>query len=387
MTIIYPIKRFKELFFRQNKKPVIFAVVALVIGIYSGIYAQSTGSYWQYDMGYGSIIEHKNGLSHLNTAHPTLYRLSYITPSDTTSRWKRRFNYPDQGFSVMVQDFHNSTLGQTIGINYHTLFYLFNRNKQHQLMLDLGLGFAYATKTFNFETNYKNNVIGSPVTIAPQLSLLYRLPIRSHWAINSGFSFTHYSCASFKQPNNGINAVFIRLGASYRPRPEHILYPPSKKPPLPGNRTPHMGIVAKLGMHESYPGLGTKIVYEISPYISKQIQPLGHLNLGIDLINSQADKTYANYLYTAMIEEPNRTLNDHKRLGLYVGYEHFFNKISCEADLGYYLYKTMDHYMDTYQTLKIKYHLKQSDLRIGLGLRIHMFKANYSTIDIQYQWL
>ncbi|PIE48207.1 MAG: hypothetical protein CSA40_01480 [Flavobacteriales bacterium] len=357
------------------------------MGVFTETHAQNTGSYWQYDMGYGSILEHKNGLSHLNTAHPAFYRLSYMTASDTTSRWKRRFNYPDQGFSIMVQDFHNSTLGQTIGLNYHTLFYLLNRNKQHQLMLDLGLGFAYATKTFDFETNHKNNVIGAPVTIAPQLSLVYRLPIRSHWAINSGLSFTHYSSASFKQPNSGINTVFIKFGASYKPQPKSFHYPGVQKPPLPESRPLHMGIVAKLGFHEAHPGLGTKFVYEISPYISKQIQPLGHLNLGMDFINSQADKTYADFLYTIMIENPNRTLQEHKRLGLYVGYEHFFNRISCEADLGYYLYKNMDHYMDVYQNIKIKYRFKQSNLRIGLGLKTHVFKANYSTIDIQYQCL
>lgn len=343
-------------------------------------------SIFEFDYGIGSIIEHKNTLSHLIQAHPNYYQFSISKPSDTTSVWKKRFNYPDQGMSLIVQDFKNEILGQTIGLNYNTTFYLRKRNKANQLLIDLGLGLAYATNHFDFTDNNKNSVISTSIVYNQNVAINYLWQIKDGWALKTGLGFTHFSNASFKQPNNGINSVFLNFGINYNRSSDQFTYPEPQKPPLPDERKLHFGMVGKIGFHESYPSLGTQVVYEISPYLSKQIKPLGHLNMGLDLINSQADKTYADYLYISKIEHPDRILEEHKRVGLYLGYEQFFNKISCEADLGYYLYKKLDVYTDVYQNIKIKYHFKSSKIRVGLGLKLHLFRANYSTFEIQYQW-
>lgn len=352
------------------------------------IISQNAGaqSIYEFDYGFGSVIAHKNTLSHLVLSHPNYYQFTVLKPSDTSRIWKRRFNYPDQGIGLIVQDFKNNLLGQTVGVNYHTTFYLRDRNKAGQFLLNMGLGLSYNTRPFDMENNNKNSVISSSIIYNQVITLNYQWQFSDNWFLKTGLGFTHFSNASFRQPNNGINSAFLNFGIKHHKTGNSLTYPKPQKPALPDVRKINYGITGKVGFHEPYPGLGTHVVYEINPFVSKQYFPMGNINAGIDFTFSQADKVYAEYLYVSKVENPERILENHNRIGLYLGYEQVFNNISCEADLGYYLYKKLDDtYTNMYENIKIKYKIKNTKFKVGLGLKLHLIKANFASLDLQYQ--
>ncbi len=357
----------------------------IVFSISFKVFSQETPDNWQLNYGYGSVIKHKESMGHLVTRHPRLFQWSWSHPADTLSVWKKRFNYPDVGISIFQEQFRNDILGTVTGINYVTTHYLRNRNARHQFLLDIGVGFAYSNKPFDLQSNNKNNSISSSITFSQHLKLNYKTPLINHFSFQMGGTFVHFSNAGYKNPNNGINTVFMNLGLNYVPFENITVYPNKTKPNnLCQSTRWQTGVSFKMGLHESYPNIGTKPIYEISTFLSKKIKPLAHLLMGFDFINSKSDKRYAELIYVSRVENLDRTLSDHKRIGIYAGYEQFFDKISIEGDVGYYLYAPFDIHPDLYQKIEIKYHFPNSNFSTGLGLRLHFFRANYASAQLHY---
>jgi hypothetical protein len=241
------------------------------------VFAQETPAYWQLNLGYGSAIKHRESMGHLVTEHPYLFQLSWAKTSDTTTVWKKRFNYPDVGVTLSHERFRNETLGNVTGLSYFTNYYLLNRNNRNQLTAELGFGMSYTDSPFDFETNNQNNAMSSGFLYNQYLKFNYRHPSnipRSRYS-NRHITFIHFSNASFKSPNNGINSVFLNLGLNFNPSSQEILYPNNKNYEIVNSKKPvSLSLKLGLGIHEVYPGLGTKPVYIGSALLSKPISKL-----------------------------------------------------------------------------------------------------------------
>jgi hypothetical protein len=69
------------------------------------------------------------------------------------------------------------------------------------------------------------------------------------------------------------------------------------------------------------------------------------------------------------------TINtDSKRVGVFVGYELFINRISLEAQLGYYVYQPYKSDIPVYDRLGMKYYITNK-MYTGLSIKTHVFLA------------
>jgi hypothetical protein len=349
--------------------------------------AQDTGSYWQADYAFGSIIEHKKLIGHLVKAHPEFLSISWQQNSPTDVTWKKRYNYPDWGFSISYQNFNNPTLGKVIGLQYQTTYYLLNRNAKNQLNLQMRTGIAYNTNPLSLSDNNKNVAMSSSLQLAEFIKLDYKIPnLFKNIGFHTGLLLTHYSNASYKNPNFGINSLFLSTGFDWQ-KSEKLYYPkkPIKKR-IPKQKI-HLNTALYLGVHEAKAGLGDKPVYIISGYGSKKIGNKSTLQFGFDFFNSQAVKDFAGFRYHIQIESPDRVLLDHKQIGLFGGHELVFNKISLETLVGYYLYNPLKYSPSIYQKIALKHNLNSKKTALSLNLKVHNFKAEYLTLGFHYQLL
>lgn len=360
-------------------------IIFLLLIFFVKNFGQTVQEIYQINTAYGSVFEHRNDIAHLITEHPILYQLSYSKTSDTLSAWKKHLNFPDIGISMIHQKFGNEMLGNLTGLTYFTNFYLLNRNATNQINLELGLGIAYTDSPMDPENNNQNNVLSSNLVYHQYLKCQYRRPfIFKRFGLQTGLTFTHFSNASFKSPNLGINSLFFNIGLNYMVQESKIVYPKKiksmkflKKQPL------KYFISAKLGWHEVYSGLGSKPIYSLSAFVAKPYKTFSDFQLGLDYYNSQSEKQYAEFQYIAGFNNAKK-IYDHQQIGIFAGYKQYFDKFSLDAQIGYYLYNPLNLNMAVYE--KITFHYKLDDkFKLGLGIKIHNFRANHAALELQYQ--
>src|SRR5690606_19843489 len=96
--------------------------------------------------------------------------------------------------------------------------------------------------------------------------------------------------------------------------------------------------------------------------------------LGTELFLTQSYKEYIKFQSVAYPEEGVTTDTDYKRIGLFVGYELFINRISLEAQLGYYVYQPYKSDIPIYDRVGMKYYITNKTYT-GLSIKTHVFLA------------
>ncbi len=372
------------MFLPKNIKPIIIFIFAFFAKS-TLVQAQKSSNYWQTNYAIGSIIKHQKSIGHLNIAHPQFASISWHKGFAADSKWESRYNYPDWGIMISHHNFKNSTLGNVLAVQYLTTYYLLDRKRKNQLNLQVGAGFGYNTYPFDLESNNQNIVMSTHFQTAQLFKLNYsRHNLFKNIGFQAGLMVSHFSNASFKKPNTGINTLFINAGLNYRLSNSETTYPKQNKKEE-FLATP-LGIYLNIngGMHSAKAGLDTKFTYCASSYLKKQIGYKSGFQLGIDFFNSQANKDLADFNFHTKIEHPNKKLLDHKQVGIFAGHELFFNKIALETLVGYYLYKPFKINRQVYQKIGFKYYLN-SKTAIGLNLKVHLFTAEYLTLGFHHQ--
>ena len=370
----------------KNIKPITIFIFAFFVSS-TLVLAQESSSYWQTNYAIGSIIKHQKSIGHLNIAHPQFASISWHKGFAADSEWRKRYNYPDWGVIISHHNFKNSKLGNVLAVQYLTTYYLLNRNNKNQLNLQIGAGFGYNTHPFDLESNNQNIVMSTHFQTAQLFKLNYsRLNLFNNIGFQAGLMVSHFSNASFKKPNTGINTLFINAGLNYRVSTKEATYPKRNKKEKFTDSALRLFLSLNGGMHSAKAGLDTKFTYYASSYLKKRIGYKSGFQLGVDFFNSQANKDFADFSFHTRIEHPDRKLLDHKQVGIFVGHELFFNKIALETLVGYYIYKPFKINRQVYQKIGFKYSLN-SKTAIGLNLKVHLFTAEYLTLGIHHQLL
>jgi hypothetical protein len=341
------------------------------------ILAQEKGNESYFDVQFfrGNVYKHTNDIGHLITGHPDGFMLSYNWKTYGKKEWEQVYNYPDYGVSYHYLDFKNKYLGvnQAIGIHYN--FYFFNRN----LMFRISQGIGMTSNPYDKETNNKNNAFGTKIMDNNYFLLQYKKEnIIDKIGFQAGFMLTHFSNGRFKAPNSGINTIALNLALNYNldAKQEFIIdsLPPKQiyKEPIKYN------IAFRTGISEGpVPGLGQRQFYHIGLYADKRIGRKSALQLGTDVFFSRYLRDYIAFSSVAFPVGHKSYTNsnvDYKRIGLFVGHELFINKLSIEAQVGYYVYKPFNYEIDIYQRLGAKYYLYKN-IFTGVGLKTHGGRA------------
>ena len=294
---------------------------------------------------YGTIIEHSPDLAHLITGHPRGVILSLNRKTYGLEAWERRYNYPDFGFSFTYQDMKNQFLGDNYALYAHFSFYFLKRN----LMVRIGQGLAYNTNPYHPDNNFTNNAFGSSVLSSTYLMGNYHLQnIYKGFGLQTGISIIHYSNADMKSPNNSTNTFTFNLGVNYLLDHENIPDFIPKDPKEKRYTEPvHFNFALRSGINttgiigsKQYPFL------TLTAFADKVINKKSTLQAGTEVFFSKAMEEFIYYQSVAFPSGKTRGDEDAKRVGVFVGHQLTFNKMSLITQLGFYAYYPYDDYVE-----------------------------------------
>jgi hypothetical protein len=320
----------------------------------------------------GNIMPHAPDLSHLITGHPEGVLVSFLKKTHGNEEWHSVYNYPDYGVYFIHQDFKNEILGQGYAIGAQYNFYFLKRN----LVFKIAEGIAMTTNPYNNQTNSKNNAFGSKIMANTNFALNYKKEnLIDKFGIQAGFLFTHFSNARIKAPNSGINTINVNLGVNYNFE---------KAPQKPIDTTQiqtkftqpiKYNFVLRTGINESsIIGTGQRPFYHIGFYADKRFSRKSALQLGTEVFLTNSVKDIIDYqsiAYPKYDIDPN---TDYKKVGAFIGYELFINRISIEAQVGYYVYQPFKNDIPVYDRLGMKYYIKDA-FYLGASVKTHGFLA------------
>lgn len=351
------------------------ALLFLLFSVLFSFGQESSKGYFDAQLFRGNIYKHTNDVGHLITGHPDGFMMSYNWKTFGKKEWEQVYNYPDYGVSYHYLDFKNQYLGVNHAVGIHYNFYFLNRN----LMFRISQGIGMTSNPYDKETNNKNNAFGTKIMDNNYFLLQYKKEnIIDRIGLQAGFMLTHFSNGRFKAPNSGINTIAFNVGLNYNLDEKQAFI----KDSLPTNKTYKekikYNIAFRTGISEGpVPHLGQRQFYHIGLYADKRIGRKSALQLGTDVFFSRYLKDYIAFASVAFPKGHKSYADpdvDYKRVGLFVGHELFINKLSIEAQVGYYVYKPFDYEIDIYQRLGAKYYIYEN-IFTGVGLKTHGGRA------------
>lgn len=323
----------------------------------------------------GNVIKHADYVGHLVSGHPDGFLLSFNWKTKGDKEWQQVYNYPDYGISYHYLDFKNPYLGVNNAIGVHYNFYFFKRH----LLFRISQGIGITSNPYNKVTNNKNNAFGTKVLDNNYFLLQYQKQnIIGKIGFQAGFMLTHFSNGRFKAPNSGINTYALNVGLNYNFEEEKSFIKDSLPPNSIYKEKIKYNIAFRTGRSEGpVPHLGQRQFYHIGLYADKRLGRKSALQIGTDVFFSRYLREYIKFVSVAFPQEHPDYADpetDYKRVGIFVGHELFINKLSIEAQLGYYIYKPFDYEIDVYQRIGLKYYIYKNWFT-GVGLKTHAGRA------------
>ena len=320
----------------------------------------------------GNILLHSPDLAQAITGHPAGFMVSVFKKTHGNEEWQSLYNYPDYGAYFLFEDFNSEILGENYAVGAFYNFYFLKR----QLTLKVSQGIAMTTNPYDKVTNSKNGAFGSKLMANTNFLINYKKEnIIDKFGIQAGVAFVHFSSGRMKSPNSGINVYNINLGVNYsfenlpnRPR-DSLKFKMAFKEPIRYN------ILLRTGFNESpIVGSGQKPFYHIGIYADKRINRKSALQFGTELFVTTSNKEYIRFRSIAFPEDHVNSNTDYKRIGVFIGHELFINRISIEAQLGYYVYEPYKIDKPVYDRLGIKYYVSKK-IFTGVSVKTHGFLA------------
>lgn len=320
----------------------------------------------------GNIMLHSPDLAQVITGHPEALMLSYVRKTHGNEAWHDLYNFPDYGAYFLYQHFNSEILGTNYAVGAFYNFYFLKR----RVIVKIAEGLAMTSNAYDAETNNKNSAFGSKFMANSVFALQYKKEnVIDKFGIQTGLVFTHFSNGRLKSPNSGINTYNINFGIHYnfedapnKPK-DSVAFKMKFTEPIRYN------VLLRAGFNESLNvNSGQKPFYHIGFYADKRINRKSALQLGAELFLTTSFKEYIRFRSIAFPEQPIDANTDYKRVGIFVGHELFINRISIEAQVGYYVYDPARIDGAVYDRVGLKYYLSKK-IFTGVSVKTHGFLA------------
>lgn len=327
----------------------------------------------------GFIYLHTQEVEHLITNQPSGIILSLNKHTFGAKPWQLRYNFPDVGYSLYYLDHGNPTIGKTIALMpYYNFYFNKNHEKRSDIIFKMAFGLGYNTNPYDRVINNKNNFFGSRLAFGTQLQMRYDYQISPRVSLKSGVSIIHFSNASIRRPNKGINLVVANVGVQYALTDYKIPYRMGKrsfeKEPIKYN------VALSFGSSETTTvGAGSFPFYVLHAYAQKRIGHKSGLQFGTDFFLTQSIREDIKYDPSLEGDKP-----DYKRIGVFIGHEWYINRLSLVTQFGYYAYRPYDSFKVIYQRVNLKYYITNK-VFAGFSLKTHFAKAEAAEFGIGMQ--
>lgn len=284
------------------------------------------------------------------------------------SYWEHRYHCPDIGFSLLYTDYLNPVLGKSIGgtLYMNVPILLFQRAK---ITVGLGTGLGYHTRPFRPPLEEGNTLLGTPVTLTMRTQFNYTRWLSKYWQATLSAKLVHYSNAAYSRPNRGVNMPMVNVGVSRLLSSEIPAYasPSEVADHEPLRRVSYyFGISTGLKTLENQ---GARHGFaNLHAYTTLRFSAISGLTAGLDAFLDNATRDYIHQRFT-------RDYPDYRRLGLAIGHELFYHRVSVLAQIGVYLYRPYQElYQPIYERIGLRYALSQYLLG-NFTLKVHGGRA------------
>jgi hypothetical protein len=209
--------------------------------------------------------------------------------------------------------------------------------KKLEWTIRIGDGIGYTTRDYSrykpFDT--LNNAIGSKINDYFSFMTDLRYHINTHWDVQLGANFSHYSDASYHQPNLGVNLYGAHLGIKYFPvssSPKRIV---KDLKPLTNRWLFQFRLT--MAEDESNAPLGpTYPVYLAAGYVSKRWISKNKAFAGFDY--SYHTMIYA-YMRNNNFGPPGTEREQSYKSAVFAGNEFLLGRVGAVLLVGYYLHQ------------------------------------------------
>jgi hypothetical protein len=335
---------------------------------------------FQTDFFMGKPIAHDKKLKQAIQGNSYGILLSYNPINQQNSNFNTLYNYPEKGYSFIYQNFNSKILGEAFGAYRHYTYNL-TPKKKNFLKLTTGFGVGYLSEKYDEIKNPDNLAIGSNLNISAYLKFqYYQFLLRNNLHIQTGISLLHFSNASVKNPNLGINTISLNVGIHYNLN-SNIVSTIPKTATLPTSPIKYH-MVVRGGYNESLiSNSGLFPFYTITVYGSKQLNSYSTLTSGIDFFDSKFLKNHIAHINTT--ENKNYNENNYLRAGFFIGHELKQHNFSLISQIGYTFYSHYKYVSSVYERFGFKHQLSNK-LFSEVTLKVNLFRAEALEFGIGY---
>jgi len=143
------------------------------------------------------------------------FDICYSRKLDGHKTWHQLYNYPNIGFEYSFSTLSNKDVfGSTNNLYVFYNIHLFAKQKVN-LNFGPGFGGSYVTKIYNQYTNFRNIAVATHLNFYFHFNTELNVNLSKKIKLVGGLAFNHFSNASFKQPNIGLNYVNVFTGLNF----------------------------------------------------------------------------------------------------------------------------------------------------------------------------
>ncbi len=323
---------------------------------------------------FGQIMPHRPNIVHLMQGPTNGFVLNWERQTYGLKEWEQRYNYPSVGASFMYQNMGNSTLGDAYSLQADYRFFFFKRN----LVLRVGSGLAYMTNPFDIHQNPKNTAYGSTILGSFLVGLNYQQ--QNLWDSPFGFRLggflMHYSNGRTRSPNTSTNNYGVDFTLTYdlnhkeKPSYQPKNYTNEYSEPIRFNLLFSSGMNDAGVVRES-----NKPFVVLTAYADKRLNAKSAIQLGVEGFFTTSIRNYIRHEQSLFPNnEDVQSLDDWRRIGIFVGHELFVGKLSLVTQVGYYIYEPIKFAKPYYTRVGLKRYFNDW-IYASVMLKTHMARA------------
>lgn len=327
----------------------------------------------EYRQKIGFLIAHRSLMSHLPQAPAVASEISYIHQTKQSKRWHQAYRNPLIGGTLFLGSVgNNQILGRFIG-GYGFVELPIIKYKKYRLDFRFATGLGYTNRPFDPVLNPENVAIGSRINAMMCFALKQSVRFQNY-GITLGIDMTHFSNASYKMPNLGINVPYLSLGIQ---RFFNDVSPKQNRKELVRPKLSY-GASFIYSQKEMRPiGVGRYPVYAGNMFARKYFGPKAGLELSLDVIYKIGLLHHPSYPQAAGL--------DPLQLGLFLGYIQPFDRLQYIYGVGYYFRDVLKPDEPFYIRLGTRYAFTPQ-LEGQFSLKTHYAKADYMELGLIYHF-
>ena len=319
----------------------------------------------------GLLIPEYDFLTYLAEDYTQAFHISIYKQLSGNKNWQTAYNNPLLGFSFYYSTLSNDDVfGRSLAIYPFIRFKLYSYHNWKSYF-QAGAGLTYVNKHFDFQDNYKNIAVGSPLNAYVNFVLGGQYQLSNKYELDFGIDFNHLSNASLQEPNVGLNIVNVFAGLNYLIG-NRIAVKKKELPTYKKNNKFLLSYSAGLKHTRSFQGY-QYLVQSLSFVYKRNMNYAWALGLGADLF----------YDSSVIVEEKieNKSYNtiDNFKTGLNFNQELILGDLTLTLSEGIYV-GLLDHYKNEYiyHKLELRYFLNQH-----LFLKIYL-KSHWNILDLYF---